>query len=66
MNRLVIEVSEIGELSIYSELYVELTLINWKEVREEAESSAYHRNEIIEAANKELLHKTTGLKQVYP
>lgn len=67
MTRLVIELKENGDLYIYSELDVDLTLIDWKAVREDANTTfSWEKREPLKDAERELLHKTTGLKQVYP
>lgn len=67
MTRLVIELKENGDLYIYSELDVDLTLIDWKEVKKDAEDMPTLQYEKpFKEAERELIHKTTGLKQVYP
>jgi hypothetical protein len=67
MTRLVIEVMLDREVRIYTDADVELTIIDWQEVGEEAKDlRIYEHHDPIKAADKELLHKTTGLKQVYP
>lgn len=65
--RLVIELKENGDINIYSEIDVDLTIIDWKDVREDANTLfSWERRELVKDAERELLHKTTGLKQVYP
>lgn len=67
MTRLVIELKENGDVYIYSELDVDLTLIDWKEVRDWGDNLTQESiNKLEKEAERELLHKTTGLKQVYP
>lgn len=67
MNHLVIEVGDGGVIRIYADSDVDLTIVDWREVRQDAqELYSWEKRNPLEEAERELLHKTTGLKQVYP
>lgn len=68
MARIVIELKENRELNIYTDQEgVEVVVIDWREVKEDTEDlPSWNSAAVVENAERELLHKTTGLKQVYP
>lgn len=67
MTRLVIELRENRDLFIYADGDVEIDVVDWQSVREDAEDLPnWDKRTPIEEAKRELLHKTTGLKQIYP
>jgi hypothetical protein len=66
--RLVIELTENRELNIYTDADIqEVVIVDWNEVQDDADTmSRFEKRNPLEDARRELLHKTTGLKQVYP
>lgn len=67
--RLVIELKDNRnrDLFIFSDTDIDITVIDWQSVREDADNLyAWQKNNPVAEAERELLHKTTGLKQVYP
>jgi hypothetical protein len=61
MPKLIIEIGEDGNMSVFSDIPLEVEYIDWKDVKEQAESCPSLFANLPEQTEKHMLNATTGM-----
>lgn len=63
--KIIIEVKENGEITVYTSEPAEVDVVDWKEVKEEQESCPTLYRQLPEQTEKKLMHLTQGCMVAY-